>query len=55
MLSLNKMTPLVGFFRRVEIDHEENVRRETRLTRPRMLREKMNPKDMQSDEELMKM
>ena len=36
------MTALVGFVRGVEREDEENVRRERRLTRPRVLRDRMN-------------
>ena len=46
------MTAFVGFLRGVAWEDEENVRREWRFTRPRVLRDRMNPKDNLNDEKL---
>ena len=46
------MAALVGFLRRVQREDEENVRRGRRLPRPRVFRDRMNPLDLRTDEEL---
>lgn len=46
------MTVLVVLFRRGQIADEENVRRERSLMRLIALRDRMNTKDMKSDEKL---
>ena len=48
---INDRTCLV-FRRSVEREDKENVRRERRLTRPRVSRDRMYSQDMRSDEEL---